>query len=104
MLPRYSEAFDIDLRDLVTKLVMSLQGDDEANAGQPADGAGDEVDWEEHELVMDDPGVVAHISSTHMGMDWDRLKQCVSPPCRYGRILTYTDTSSKREPWAIDLV
>lgn len=73
--PKFIEVFDLDLRDVITKLIMALQGDDEADAGKSSDLGGEEVDWEEPDLTaIEGPGVETHISSG-TGIDWDILKR-----------------------------
>lgn len=75
LFPKFTEVFELDLRDVITRIVMGLQGDDEADAGKPADLLADEPEWEETDLaIMEGPGVDARISGG-MGMDWDILRQ-----------------------------
>jgi hypothetical protein len=76
--PKFIEVFDLDLREVITKLIMALQGDDEADAGKPADLGMEEVDWEETDTgTIDGPGVETPLNRGNLGMHWDILKQYV---------------------------
>lgn len=75
LFPKFTEVFELDLRDVITRLVMALQGDDEADAGKPADLLADEPEWDETDLAtIEGPGVNTQISGG-MGMNWGILKQ-----------------------------
>jgi hypothetical protein len=86
---RVSEIFRLDIREVVTALIMSLQGDDDIDGG--ASGVLDEdegnisSDGEEEEWELEDPDGLEYIpaaiasgGSRAAAMDWDLLKMWVS--------------------------
>lgn len=78
-LPKFSKVFDLDLKELVMKLVMSLQGDDEADGGKPTDMIVDEGgDWDAHDVLLHNDRVLANeMNSGSSSMDFQVLKQWV---------------------------
>lgn len=75
-LPRFTEIFDLELKDLVLRLVMALQGDDDADGGKPTDVVPDETEWEEHGLVLEEQrDLPMEVSTANTSMDWEVLRQ-----------------------------
>lgn len=78
LFPKFTEVFDLDLRDVITKLVMALQGDDDADAGKPSDLVAEDMEWEETDLaIIEGPGADLPVGGG-MGMEWGILKQSVN--------------------------
>ena len=76
---RFQAIFDVDLYSLVTKIIMSLQGDDEAGGGTPGENDDEEIfeDW-----PIEPPGrgfEVASGATGDLGRNWALLKESVVP-------------------------
>ena len=76
--PKFIEVFDLDIRDVSIRLIMALQGDDEADGGKPSAQVEEEVDWDEINFgAVAKPAAESPISRG-MEMDWNVLKQYVT--------------------------
>jgi hypothetical protein len=84
---RFAEIFNMNIKEVVIALVMSLQGDDEIDAGasgmlidaqgSTSEDDGEDNEWEGEEPESQDfmPMPIASGSPTARGgMDWDLLK------------------------------
>jgi hypothetical protein len=83
---RFTEIFDMDIKEVVIALVMSLQGDDEIDGGASrmlidAQGSASEEDGEENEWEGEEPEsqdympmpMTSGSPTARGGMDWDLL-------------------------------
>jgi hypothetical protein len=84
---RFTEIFDMDIKEVVIALVMSLQGDDEIDGGASrmlidAQGSTSEEEAEDNEWEGEEPEsqdympipTTAGVPAGRGGMDWDLLK------------------------------
>ena len=81
---RFSSAFDLSVKDLITRLVSALQGDDNANGGTAEDiediamgmgGDGDDDMFGDGPVVQVGRGFeVARGSQADLGRDWGKVK------------------------------
>jgi hypothetical protein len=86
---RFSDIFRLDIREMVTALIMSVQGDDDIDGGASGvlneDEGNMSSDGEEEEWEIEDPDGLEYIPSTIASggargavMDWDLLKMWVT--------------------------
>jgi hypothetical protein len=84
---RFTEVFDMDIKEVIISLVMSLQGDDEIDGGASgmlidAQGSTSEEDGEENDWEGEEPEsqdymprpMTAGVPAVGGGMDMDLLK------------------------------
>lgn len=71
--PRFSEIFDMDMKGAITKLIESLQGNDEACGGQPTDVELEEL--EDRDLGLEEDVIGKEDPAASMLFEMDLLKK-----------------------------